>query len=336
MAETGSTRRTQRYGSPLIVVVAIFQSLLLVAQVLTFALPKPVLDPQTMQLVGVLTVLTASYLAYVMFAQISTSDEAPRDHAVPTAPSQTRSPSAVRRPNSNGCSPSDAEQLVRLKSRVSHELRTPLNAVIGFSEMMQQEVLGPVGNERYREYAAQIRLSAERFQRATEKTLAVTELLASPPKRLRDTINLSDLIRPSLETFRQTTGASEPAWRVAVCSTVLIEGNRAALADALHHLWGAGRQFAMVADDGEQANCAVTCCQTEFGYADLRFEIDRCNGVLLAGDSELSPGAELNLLLARLGVEAAGGALTIEEPTQNSWAAVIRMPLASQRELQLI
>ena len=41
----------------------------------------------------------------------------------------------------------------------SHELRTPLNAIIGFAEMMQQETFGPLGHERYREYAGVIRES---------------------------------------------------------------------------------------------------------------------------------------------------------------------------------
>jgi signal transduction histidine kinase len=39
---------------------------------------------------------------------------------------------------------------------MSHELRTPLNAVIGFSEMIALETLGPVGNPRYLQYARDI------------------------------------------------------------------------------------------------------------------------------------------------------------------------------------
>src|SRR5262245_40665857 len=39
---------------------------------------------------------------------------------------------------------------------MSHELRTPLNAVIGFSEIMKDEIFGPVGSERYKDYAASI------------------------------------------------------------------------------------------------------------------------------------------------------------------------------------
>jgi two-component system, cell cycle sensor histidine kinase PleC len=39
---------------------------------------------------------------------------------------------------------------------VSHELRTPLNAVIGFSEIMSGEMLGPIGSPQYKEYAHDI------------------------------------------------------------------------------------------------------------------------------------------------------------------------------------
>src|SRR5262249_12623671 len=47
----------------------------------------------------------------------------------------------------------------QLLANVSHELRTPLNAIIGFSEIMQHEMLGPLGESRYRDYAQDIRES---------------------------------------------------------------------------------------------------------------------------------------------------------------------------------
>jgi len=53
-----------------------------------------------------------------------------------------------------------AEAAIRAKSRflatMSHELRTPLNAILGFSEVMNTEVMGPMTNPAYKEYAGNI------------------------------------------------------------------------------------------------------------------------------------------------------------------------------------
>jgi signal transduction histidine kinase len=35
---------------------------------------------------------------------------------------------------------------------MSHELRTPLTAVIGFADVMQGELFGPLGSPKYHEY----------------------------------------------------------------------------------------------------------------------------------------------------------------------------------------
>jgi len=54
----------------------------------------------------------------------------------------------------------EAELANRAKSEflanMSHELRTPLNAIIGFSEVLRDQLFGPMGNERYQAYAKDI------------------------------------------------------------------------------------------------------------------------------------------------------------------------------------
>ena len=39
---------------------------------------------------------------------------------------------------------------------MSHELKTPLNAILGFSDLIQQELFGPINEPRYRTYIADI------------------------------------------------------------------------------------------------------------------------------------------------------------------------------------
>ncbi|HUR44134.1 MAG TPA: histidine kinase dimerization/phospho-acceptor domain-containing protein, partial [Aestuariivirga sp.] len=58
-----------------------------------------------------------------------------------------------------------AEAANRSKSEflanMSHELRTPLNAIIGFSEVMQGQMFGPLGADKYSEYSRDIHRSGQ-------------------------------------------------------------------------------------------------------------------------------------------------------------------------------
>ncbi|MBN8532994.1 MAG: PAS domain-containing protein [Rhizobiales bacterium] len=46
-------------------------------------------------------------------------------------------------------------------AKISHEIRTPMNAIMGFADLMQEERLGPLGNEKYKEYLGDIRTSGQ-------------------------------------------------------------------------------------------------------------------------------------------------------------------------------
>lgn len=59
---------------------------------------------------------------------------------------------------------------------MSHELKTPLNAVLGFSEIIRDELLGPVGHEGYRDYAGDIHKSGSRLLTVINDVLDVSRL----------------------------------------------------------------------------------------------------------------------------------------------------------------
>jgi signal transduction histidine kinase len=75
-----------------------------------------------------------------------------------------------------------AELANRAKSEflanMSHELRTPLNAIIGFSEIMKDELSGPVNNPFYREYVRDIFGSAKHLLEVINDILDVSKVEA--------------------------------------------------------------------------------------------------------------------------------------------------------------
>ena len=57
---------------------------------------------------------------------------------------------------------------------VNHEIRTPLNAILGFSEAIQGQLLGPIGNDEYLVYATHIHDSGEDLLRAIYTILGMS------------------------------------------------------------------------------------------------------------------------------------------------------------------
>lgn len=60
-------------------------------------------------------------------------------------------------------------------SHMSHEFRTPLNGIIGLSEMIATEALGPVGTAKYLEYAWDIATSGRKLQSMVESVLEIAD-----------------------------------------------------------------------------------------------------------------------------------------------------------------
>ena len=79
-------------------------------------------------------------------------------------------------------------------SSLSHELRTPLNAILGFSEMMQQEIYGPMGSPNYKEYVDDINWSGQSLLLIVDDLLDVQRLENGRMKWANERFSINDML----------------------------------------------------------------------------------------------------------------------------------------------
>lgn len=91
---------------------------------------------------------------------------------------------------------------------MSHELRTPLNAVIGFSDVLLAELYGPLGAERYKEYAQDIRDSGTHLLSLINDVLDLSRLDAEQASLDDDEFAIEDVV---LEAERMIEPQAEKA-----------------------------------------------------------------------------------------------------------------------------
>ena len=80
-------------------------------------------------------------------------------------------------------------------AQMGHELRTPLNAIIGFSEIIKDEIFGPVGSARYREYLHDINESGHHLLGLVNDLMDIAKLELGKIALEEAPVALSELIR---------------------------------------------------------------------------------------------------------------------------------------------
>ena len=100
----------------------------------------------------------------------------------------------------------EAELASRAKSdflaNVSHELRTPLNAIIGFSEIIKDQLFGPMGNQRYREYAIDIHDSGTHLLSLINDILDLSKIEAGKFELHEEAIDLEAVTKSCFRIMR--------------------------------------------------------------------------------------------------------------------------------------
>ncbi|MEM9330705.1 MAG: HAMP domain-containing sensor histidine kinase [Pseudomonadota bacterium] len=91
-----------------------------------------------------------------------------------------------------------AEEANLAKSRflatMSHELRTPLNAILGFSEIMRDEVFGPLGSDTYKDYVKDIHNSGSHLLKLINEILDISRIEAGKHELNEENLKLVSVV----------------------------------------------------------------------------------------------------------------------------------------------
>ncbi|HEX2761623.1 MAG TPA: PAS domain-containing sensor histidine kinase [Rhizomicrobium sp.] len=217
---------------------------------------------------------------------------------------------------------------------MSHELKTPLNAVLGFSEIIRDEMLGPVGQPVYRDYANDIHKSGARLLAVINDVLDVTRLESGSLAIEDQPESPQEIIGQAIKLARKATG-DERAVSLhlpAEMPTLLVDPRR--LAQALGNVLANALKFTPTRGDVglrltlEPDNGVVFAIEdTGIGMAEetiaAALEPFRQLDGSLARKFE---GAGLGLSIAKSLVELHGGCLRIASKVGSGTQVTMSLP----------
>jgi signal transduction histidine kinase len=238
----------------------------------------------------------------------------------------------------------EAEQASRAKSsflaNMSHELRTPLNAIIGFSEVLNSQILGPDAGPRYREYANYITASGQHLLRLVNDILDLSKLAAGKFELAESLVEirtlLADCVGLVMAQARQksvTIGVSMPenlppvmAGELRLKQALL---NLLANAVKFSREGGAVVLAAALRDNGD---LAITVADQGIGMRpeDIPVALEPFRQI----DNALSrayEGTGLGLPLAKMLIEKHGGSLQLESAPGIGTTVTLTLPRSRLR-----
>lgn len=165
---------------------------------------KPILQGQTqmIRLEETLTPLTGNASPAELYIQHQEDDIEPTLLIAMTDMSEQRALEETLRNAKE-----EAELASRTKSEflanMSHELRTPLNAILGFSEILSNEMFGPLGVPQYKDYVTDIKESGAHLLGLINEILDVSKADAGKLELRENKTNILSIIQDTVRILRQ-------------------------------------------------------------------------------------------------------------------------------------
>ncbi len=217
----------------------------------------------------------------------------------------------------------EAETASRTKNEfmanISHELRTPLNAIIGFSDVLAQEVFGPLGNRRYVEYAQDVRESGAHLLSLINDVLDIAKVEVNMVELREEPVDCGDVINSCMRLVRERAKTGEVALLTALDPNLpCLRGDERRLKQIVLNLLSNAVKFTPrggkveLRADANETGFRLIVADTGIGIAEA--DIERAMTPFGQIDSRLArryEGTGLGLPLARSMTELHGGTLTI-------------------------
>ena len=242
-----------------------------------------------------------------------------------------------------------AEGANRAKSEflanMSHELRTPLNAINGFSEMMTQEIYGPLGDARYAGYAQDIFNSGQHLLALINDVLDMSKIEAGKMSLRFEPVIIEELVEDSLRLIKNRAENAELQVERELPPLPEIDADYRALKQVLLNLLsnaikftprgGTIRLSAERRHDAAGGRVRFSVSDTGIGIAaDDLARLARPFEQIETQHAKTQQGTGLGLALSKSLVELHGGALDIEsEPgrgTTVSFTVPVRQGLIEE------
>ncbi len=219
----------------------------------------------------------------------------------------------------------EAEKANRAKSEflanMSHELRTPLNAVIGFSEILEDQLFGPL-NEAQLKYAGYIVTSGRHLLALIDDLLDLARIESGRMKLTLSEVTVSELLKKSLVMFKDTVRQHRLRLELCVAHELTISPIQAdavrlrqivfnLLSNATKFTPDEGRIEIRAQKSGNELIVRVTDTGIGIDPRDQKriFKIfEQVDG----SSSRLKSGTGLGLALTRVLVELHGGRIWVE------------------------
>lgn len=220
-------------------------------------------------------------------------------------------------------------------SNMSHELRTPLNAVIGFSEIMNRESFGPLGNAQYRDYASAITESGQHLLSLINDILDFSRIEAGHMLIEEEPVDLARLIESCLALLdAEIRKASLITERYLDPALPAVRGDRRRLKQILLNLLQNAIKFTPAGgtvrvDAAPCAKGGVSVLISDTGIGIPTEEIPRMLERFEQVESSMKrryEGAGLGLPLAKTLVELHGGQLEIDSASGEGTRVRITLP----------